>query len=139
MPNSPPRIIAGIVPVPQQEAVLLLECGYLWLEMGQPRKAQELFSGVCDLLPHSDVARVALGNLHMSQGRYAQALKCHDDALTLQPDSRHAKVHRAEALLFLKKRDEGLSILREIIAKNSEDDDGKFAEALLAAAEEGAF
>ena len=130
------EMLAGIVPVPKEEAALLLEAGYLLMELGKAREAEELFSGITFLLPKSDVARVALGNLHFSQNRLQKALKAHQDALRVRPDSALAKAHIGECLLFMGKKSEGVAALEECIAMN-DDDVNDFAHALLQAATAG--
>lgn len=131
------EILNGLIDVPQSEAALLLEAGYLYLEMGRPKEAEDVFTGVCSLLPESDVPRVALGNLHFSQGRYQRALKCHQEALKLRPESAVAQVHLGEALLFLKKTDEGLAALQKAIELDQEGPSAAFAAALLEAHKTG--
>ncbi len=139
VPDTPAsETILGLVELPQPEAVLLLEAGYLSMEMGKAKDAEDIFAGVCALLPHSDVPWVALGNLEFSQGRYARALKHHQEALKVRPDSALAHAHIGEALLWLKKTDEALAALRKAIALEPSGMPAQFAQALLDAHAEGA-
>lgn len=131
------EILHGLIDVPQGEVALLLETGYLYIEMGRPKEAEEVFSGVAALLPESDVPLVALGNLHFAQGRFQRALKFHQDALKLRPDSAVAQAHVGEALLFLKKIDEGKAALSKAIDMDPEGQPATFAKALLEALEAG--
>ncbi|MCP4499397.1 MAG: tetratricopeptide repeat protein [Deltaproteobacteria bacterium] len=135
--NVDDEIENALVEVPADEVKVLLESGYLLMEMGKNKEAEEVFSGVCALLPQSDVARVALGNLHFSQGRIPRALKFHQEALKLQPESSLANAHVGECLLMSGKIDQGLSALQK--AKNLEPDSAAaaFAQALLEAHEAG--
>lgn len=129
--------LAGLVEVPKAEAGLLLEAGYLYLEMGRPKEAEEVFAGVAALLPGSDVPRIALGNLSFAQGRFQRALKYHQEALSLRPDSADAQAHVGEALLFLKRKDEGVQALEDAIRLAPEGAAATFARALLDAVAAG--
>jgi tetratricopeptide (TPR) repeat protein len=128
---KPVEILKGLIDVPQQEAALLLEAGYLYMEMGKPKEAEEVFAGVAALLPESDVPRVALGNLEFSQGRFQRALKHHQDALKLRPKSALAHAHVGEALLWLKKTDEAVKSLKKAIQLEPDGMPATFAKALL--------
>ncbi len=125
-----PVMVEGLVPVPQSEVGLLLECGYLYMEMQKVREAEEIFSGVAALVPHSEVPLICLGNLFFTQGRYDRALKFHRDALRKNPESALAQAHAGEAMLFLKKRDEGKAAL-EKAAQMDPEGAGVFANSLL--------
>lgn len=124
-------MVEGIVSVPQEEVALLLECGYLYMEMQKPREAEEIFSGVAALVPQSEVPLICLGNLFFSQGRFDRALKFHRDALKKQPASALAQAHAGEAMIFLKKRDEGKAALEKAAAMDPDGDAGAFANSLL--------
>lgn len=131
------EILHGLIDVPQGEVALLLETGYLYMEMGRPKEAEEVFAGVAALLPESDVPLVALGNFHFAQGRFQRALKFHQDALKLRPESAVAQAHVGEALLFLKKTDEGKAALNKAIEMDPDGQPATFAKALLEALEAG--
>jgi tetratricopeptide (TPR) repeat protein len=131
------EILKGLVDVPQPEAALLLEAGYLYMEMGKHKDAADVFEGVAALLPHSDVPHVALGNCEFAQGRFQRALKHHQDALKLQPKSALAQAHIGESLLFLKKTEEGVKALKQAIAMEPGGMPATFAQALLTAHDAG--
>lgn len=133
------HIVKGIVDVPQSEVALLLESGYLYMELGKWKEAQEVFTGVISLLPHSDVPHVALGNLYFSQGKFTLALKAHREALKVNPQSALAQAHVGEALLFMKKFDDGLAELNKAIEMEPEGLAADFAKSLLQAHEVGCF
>jgi tetratricopeptide (TPR) repeat protein len=133
------EILHGLIDVPKPEVQLLLEAGYLYLEMGKPKEAEEVFAGVAALLPESDVPLVALGNLEFAQGRAQRALKHHQEALKLRPDSAIAQAHVGEALLWLKKTKEGLQALDKALAMDPEGPAGRFARALKEAHDDGSL
>ena len=133
------ELLHGLIDVPKTEVQLLLEAGYLYMEMGRPKEAEEVFAGVAALLPESDVPLVALGNLEFSQGRYQRALKHHQDALKLRPDSAVAQAHVGEALLRMKKTKEGLAALEKALAMDPSGPAGKFAAALKEAHDDGSL
>jgi len=128
---SEPVIVEGIVPVPQTEIALLLESGYLYMEMQKFREAEEIFEGVAALVPHSDVPHICLGNLAFSQGQYQRALKFHKQAAKKVPDSALAHAHQGEALLFLNKRDDARAALKKAVELDPEGPAGAFATSLL--------
>jgi predicted Zn-dependent protease len=123
---SEPIVVEGIIPVSQGEIALLLESGYLYMEMQKFKEAEEIFAGVAALIPHSEVPLICLGNLQFSQGRYERALKFQKEALVRQPNSALAQAHIGEALLFLKKRPEA-----KVALEKEEGDAAAFARALL--------
>lgn len=133
------HIVKGIVDVPQSEIALLLEAGYLFMELGKWKEAQDVFSGVAALIPHSEVPHVALGNMFFAQGKFQQALKSHRDALKTAPGSALAQAHIGEALIFLKKFDEGLQALNKAIQMEPEGLAADFARSLLEAHDVGCF
>ena len=133
------EMLKGLIELPQPEAALLLEAGYLYMEMGKPAEADEVFAGVVALLPHSDVPLVALGNLEFSQGHFQRALKHHQDALKVRPESALAQAHAGEALLWLKKTDEGKAALKKAIDMEPAGAPAQFAQALLDAHQQGAL
>lgn len=133
------EMLQGLIELPQPEAALLLEVGYLYMEMGKPKEAEEVFAGVSALLPHSDVPHVALGNLEFSQGRYQRALKHHQEALKVKPASALAQAHVGEALLWLKKSDEAKAALEKAISMEPDGSAAQFAKALLDAQQQGAI
>jgi tetratricopeptide (TPR) repeat protein len=85
------------------------------------------------------VPLVALGNLEFAQGHHQRALKFHQDALKVQPESALAHAHIGEALLWLKKTDEGIKSLRRAIELEPDGLPAKFAQALLDAQADGAL
>lgn len=124
-------VVQGLVEVPQGEIALLLESGYLYLEMQKYKEAEEIFGGVAALIPHSEVPLVCLGNLAVSQGKYDRALKHHKDALLRQPKSALAEAHLGEVLIFLKKKDEARAALQRAADLDPDGPSGAFAKSLL--------
>jgi tetratricopeptide (TPR) repeat protein len=123
--------------VPQPEAALMLEAGYLYMEMGGLKEAEEVFEGVAALLPESDMPRVALGDLFFLQGKFQRALKFHQEALKLRPHSAMAQARIGESLLWLKKTDDGIAALKQAIEMESDGPAAQFAQAMLDAHEAG--
>lgn len=131
--------VKGLVDVPQDEVALLLESGYLLMELGKWKEATEVFGGVSALVPQSDIPHIALGNLHFAQGKFQQALKCHKEGLTAAPTSQLARAHVGESLMFLKKYEEGKTELEKAIEQDPESPAAVFAKSLLEAHEAGVF
>lgn len=128
---SEPIIVDGIIPVKQTEIALLLEAGYLYMEMQKPKEAEEIFAGVAALVPHSEIPVICLGNLAFSQGRYDRAMKHQKDALQRNPSSALAQAHLGEALLFAKKRPEAKAALEKVLEMEPDGDAAAFARSLL--------
>ena len=137
IPMSESIIVDGLVPVPQAEIALLLESGYLYMEMQRWKEAEDIFAGVAALVPHSEVPLICLGNLHFSQGRYERALKYQKEALQRVPTSALAQAHLGEALLFLKKRAEAKAALEKAVEMDPDGDAAAFARSLLDGAAAG--
>lgn len=132
-------MVQGLIGVPQKDIVLLLEAGYLYMELGKTKEAEEVFLGVCALVPHSEVPQMALGHLYFSMGRFNPALKAHQKAAELNAQSAAAHASVGETLLFLRKPAEALAELDKAIALDSEGSAGQFAKALKEAQELGIF
>jgi tetratricopeptide (TPR) repeat protein len=128
---SDPVMVEGLIPVSQGEVGLLLESGYLYMEMQKFKEAEEIFNGVAALVPHSEVPLICLGNLHFCQGRFERALKFHKEALKKNPESALAQAHVGEALLFMKKKSEGKTALEKAIQMEPNGDAAAFASSLL--------
>lgn len=128
---SEPVIVEGLIPVPQTEIALLLESGYLYMEMQKFKEAEEIFSGVAALVPHSEVPLICLGNCAFSQGQYDRALRHHKEALQRAPESALAEAHKGEALIFLKKKDEAREALSRAASLDPNGPAGSFAKSLL--------
>ncbi|HEX8294325.1 MAG TPA: tetratricopeptide repeat protein, partial [Pyrinomonadaceae bacterium] len=98
-----------------EELRVILESGFVLREAGRLEDADAVFRGALELLPDSDVPRVALGTVELQRGRFAEAQALCEEALRLRPASLYARVHRAESLLFQQRRDEAEDELREIV------------------------
>jgi tetratricopeptide (TPR) repeat protein len=133
MVRSAVQMISGIIKVPKTEVILLLEAGYLLMQMGKNQEALIVFSGVASLVPHSDVPCIALGNLYFGQGNFNQALKEHQRALKRNPKSALAQAHIGEVLLFQQKLSEGVAALKKTIEMDPKGLPANFARELLKA------
>ncbi|HEX8474461.1 MAG TPA: tetratricopeptide repeat protein [Pyrinomonadaceae bacterium] len=118
-----------------EELRVLLEAGFVLREAGKLDEAEEVFRGAMELLPQSDVPRVALGTVELRRGRFAEAQAACDEALRLRPESLYARVHRAEALLFQQSRAEAEAELQEIIEADPASPHSRTARALIEAAD----
>ena len=133
-------MIDGVFPVAKQDIQLMLEAGYLYMELGKNTEAEEIFLGVSALIPHSEIPHTALGNLYFSMGRFSQALKAHQKAVEKKPDSSLAYASIGESYLFLNKSAEGMEALDKAIALDPEGSSGgAFASHLKEAYKLGVF
>ncbi|QRO00403.1 tetratricopeptide repeat protein [Archangium violaceum] len=133
------EISGSLVPLARREAMILLEAGYLWLDMGQFEKAREVFAGAAVLMPKSEVPQLALGSLEFAQGRHDKALQAYRAAQRLAPNSGLPRAHAAEALLFMGKVPEALKELKAAVDADPEGDGARLAKALMDAKDAGAL
>lgn len=133
------EIQGSVVPVSRQQAMVLLEAGYLWMDMGKFDKAKEVLSGAALLMPKSEVPQLALGTLELSQGRHDKALQAYRQAQKLAPRASLPRAHAGEALLFLGKVNEAMKELKAALELEPESDGAKLAQALIEAKEAGAL
>lgn len=116
---------------------LMMEAGYILLGMQRFKKAREVFEGICIMAPESDIPLVALGSVEFCEGKFSKAMKCYKDALKKNPESIYADVYMGETLFFMKKKDEALAKLKEVIKRDQKGKAGEFAGALLDAIKKG--
>ncbi|MBX5483692.1 MAG: tetratricopeptide repeat protein [Myxococcaceae bacterium] len=133
------EIAGSLVPLTRHQAQVLLEAGYVWMDMGQFDKAKEVFAGAAALMPRSEVPQLALGTLEFAQGRHDKALQAYRAAQRLAPKSALPRAHAAEALLFMGKTDEALKEIKAALEIEPGGDGAKLAQALLEAKEAGAL
>jgi tetratricopeptide (TPR) repeat protein len=139
MAESASEIAGSLVPVAKEQAMILLEAGYIWLEMGKFDRAKDIFTGAAALMPKSEVPQLALGALEFAQGRHDKALQAYRAAQRLAPNSALPRAHAGEALLFLNKVPEAMKELKAAMELEPESDGARFAHALVEAKEVGAL
>ena len=129
--------IAGLVEVSREESTLVLEAGYIYMDMGNWKAAQEVFQGAAALFPKSEVPYLALGTLEFAQGKHDKALQAYRSAQRLAPKAGLPRAHCGEALLWMGKVPEAEKELKAAIELDPSGDGASLARALLAAKEEG--
>lgn len=118
-----------------EELHVILETGFALRYARRLDEAADIFQGVVSLLPESDVPRVALGTVELERGKFAEAQAACEEALRHNPGSLYARVHRAEALLFQRRRSEAEAELNAIINADTDSPHSRTARALLDAAD----
>lgn len=118
-----------------EELRVILEAGFALRYTRRLDEAADIFRGVAALLPESDIPRVALGTVELERGRFAEAQAACEEALRYEPESLYARVHRAEALLFQRRRSEAETELNAIIVAHPDSPHSRTARALLEAAD----
>ena len=131
--------ISGLVTAPRDEGVMLLESGWLLMDLGRFDEARDVFTGAAALLPKSAVPHLAMGTLEFAQGRHDKALQAYRKAQAINPKSGLPRAHAGEALLFLGKVKEAEKELNAAIELDPRGDGAKLAKALLEAREAGAL
>ena len=120
-----------MIPVPSEDLRILLESGYLYLGMQRYKEAKEVFEGVVELAPKSEVPLVALGNVYCVQGKFDQAIKTYQEALKVEPDSAFATAYMGEALFFKGQKDKAVEALDKASKMDPGGKSGEFARSLL--------
>lgn len=133
--------LIGLVEVPKFQAQVMLETGYMYMEMGNFQAAEEVFAGCAALLPRSEVPQLGLGHLYVSQERWTDANKAYQKALELNPNSAEAHVFLAEAYLLQKNFTTALSLLEKAQELDKQDPPvaGELARSLQEAYKQGTF
>lgn len=138
--SSDDTLIDGaLVGVTRRQARLLLEAGYVSMDLGKFDEARELFTGLAALMPKTEAAQLALGTLELVQGRHDKALQAFRAAQKVAPGSALPRAHCGEALLFMGKVNEAVKELKAALDLEPEGDGAKLAAALLEAKEAGAL
>ncbi len=137
MAESAELVSNSLVPLGRQQARVLLEAGYIWLDMGRFDKAKDIFTGAAALMPKSEVPQLALGALEFAQGRHDKALQAYRAAQRLAPNSSLPRAHAGEALLFMGKIPEAMKELKAAMEIEPEGDGARLARALVEAKDAG--
>jgi tetratricopeptide (TPR) repeat protein len=114
-----------------EELRVMLEVGFILRDASRFDEAKKLFNGVLELIPDSEIPRVGLATVELQRGNYELAQLVCEEALRVKPSSLYAKVHRAESLLFQKKRTEAEQELRSVISTDANSPHSRTAQALL--------
>ncbi len=133
------KVAEPIVNVSTENVIFLMEAGYIYLNMGRFREAKEVFEGVVEMRPDSDVPRVALGNVFHSQGRFQDSARIHRETLKLMPQSARAYAGLAECLIFQKKTEQALEALNKAIEYDPDGDVAHYARTLIDAIDTKVF
>jgi len=139
MTEAKSDIAGSLVPMSKQQAMLMLEAAYLWMDLGKFDNARELLSGATLLMPKSEVPQIALGSLEFNQGHFDKALQVFRRAQQLAPRASLPRAHCGETLLFMGKVNEAMKELKSALELEPKSDGARFAEALIAAKETGAL
>jgi Flp pilus assembly protein TadD len=123
----------------KQQAMLMLEAGYLWMDLGKFDNARELLTGAATLMPKSEVPQIALGTLEFNQGHHEKALQVFRRAQQLAPRAALPRAHCGETLLFMGKVNEAMKELKAALDLEPGSDGAAFAQALIDAKEAGAL
>ena len=129
MPEKAPEseINGSLVPMQKVQAVLMLEAGHLYMDMGKFDVAREVLMGCTTLMPKSEVPQLALGTLEFVQGKHEKALQAYRQAQRLAPKSGLPHAHVGEALLFMGKLNEGIKELKSSMQIEPDGDGAKLA------------
>jgi predicted Zn-dependent protease len=139
MAESKTDVAGSLIPVTKQQAMVMLEAGYLWMDMGKFDHARDLLQGAAALMPKSEVPQLALGTLEFVQGKHDKALQAYRSAQKLAPRSALPRAHAGEALLFMGKVPEAMKELKAALDVEPDGQGALLAQALIEAKEAGAL
>ena len=126
-----------LIEVSHRDLMVMMEAGYIYLQMRKYQESLDVFSGVGTLAPSSEIPHLAMGNVYSTQGQYEKAYREHSMAAELDPNNALVRALLGEVLLFKKRKDEALLQLGKAIELDSEGASGNFAKSLLKALDEG--
>ncbi len=121
----------SLVPVTRLQAMLMLESGYLWMDLNNFDRAREIFMGAISLMPRSEIPQIALGTMEFNLGAHEKALAAFRRAQKINPRSSLVRSHCGEVLLFMGKVNEALKELKAAVEIDADSDGAKFAQALI--------
>jgi tetratricopeptide (TPR) repeat protein len=127
---SASEINGSLVPMEKRQAVLMLEAGHLWMDMGRFDAAREVLVGCTMLMPKSEVPQLALGTLEFVQGKHEKALQAYRQAQRLAPRSGLPHAHVGEVLLFMGKLNEAMKELKAAQTKEPDGDGAQLSASL---------
>ena len=130
MADDKKEVIKGLIDVPKDQVILLMEAGYYLNSARQFEAAFEIFNGLAFLAPHSEVPLMALGNLYLSQNNYRRAQKEQEAATKKNPESAAAFAQLGEILMIQKKYDEGIVALDKAIELDPKGPAADFAKSI---------
>ncbi len=140
MPSSETLILQGIIEIPQQQVKLLMEAGYLYLNMERYPEAVQIFEGVSSLLPQSEIPIIAIGDSFAAQQQNEKALKYYKIAIAKSPQNAFAHALVGGTLLNLGKKDEALRCIQKAVELDLQGGNGKeYALSLLEAVNMGLY
>ena len=126
-----------LIDVSHRDLMLMMEAGYIYLQMRKYQESLDVFSGVGALAPNSEIPHLAMGNVYSSQGQYEKAYREHSRAAELDPNNALVHALLGEVLLFKKRKDEALGELGKAIELEPDGASANFAKSLLKAVDEG--
>jgi tetratricopeptide (TPR) repeat protein len=115
----------------QEDERVLYEAGYLLLKKGNIKAAREVFEGLVAMTPNKGLPHTFLGNTYFAESKFDDAIKHHRKAVELSPDSAVSWAHLGESLVVTQQKDEAVSVLKKVLALDSEGPSGKMARGLL--------
>ena len=121
--------------IQSEDLRIILEAGFILREAARFDEAESIFKGAIEFLPNSEVPKVGLGTVYLQKGDFSKAKEICESAWESNPNSLYARVHYAEALLFVREREKAENELREIIATDADSPHSQTAQALLDAAD----
>lgn len=121
--------LSETAPDPYERAAIMALRGRAWAGLGQEDEAYGAYTQAETLAPNSVAPKLGLVRLLVRSGDLAVAEKKVDEALALEPDSRRARLLKAELSRMQGRRADAVTVLNQLIERSPH-----FVEALLARA-----
>jgi tetratricopeptide (TPR) repeat protein len=131
MAEAKSDVAGSLVPVSKQQATVMLEAAYLWMDLGKFDHAREVSAGAALLMPKSEVPQIVQGTIEFNEGHYDKALQAFRRAQQLSPRASLPRAHCGEALLFMGKVNEAMKDLKAALDLEPDSEGAKFAQSLL--------
>jgi tetratricopeptide (TPR) repeat protein len=118
--------------VTQEEILFLMEAGLIYRDAGKYKEACDIFRGVMQLRPDSEVPYIAIGSTLSTEGQFEAAINYYQLALEKCPTSAYAYAQWGEALFMQKELSAAQEKLAYAIELDPDGPYGKMAKSLLA-------
>ena len=122
-----------------EQLKFLMEAGRYFASRSRFVEACDIFQGVTILAPERSIGWTLLGDALMNWEKFDEAMKAHEKALEIDPESTFARVYYAQTLLFKRQKEKAVVELRKVLEKDPDGSDGVLAKYLMKAVEQGVF
>jgi tetratricopeptide (TPR) repeat protein len=117
--------------VTSEEILFLMEAGLIYRDAGKYKEAYDIFRGVMQLRPDSEVPYIAIGSTLSTEGQFEEAISYYQLALEKCPTSAYAYAQWGEALFMQKDSTAAQEKLNRALELDPNGPYGKMAQSIL--------